>query len=65
MGKPLNVSIDEEVHDGLMKYLEREFGNTKGKSLVVNRAIRDFLERKKILPANPGAKPDQASLFKE
>ena len=65
MGRPLDVTLDDEVYDGLMKYLEREFGNTRGKSLIVNQAVRDFLQRKRILPTNPKEKPDQGSLFKE
>lgn len=65
MGKPIDVTLDEDVHDGLVKYLEREFGNTRAKSLIVNLAVREFLQRKGIL-ANPRrAKPGQSSLFKE
>ncbi len=67
MGKPIDVTLDQDVYDGLLKYLEQEFGNTRAKSLIVNRAVRDFLERKGIL-ANPHkakAKPGQGSLFKE
>ena len=66
MGKALDVTMDDEVYNGLLEYLDREFGNTKGKSLVVNQAVREFLQRKGIL-ANPRGKSkkkaDQASLF--
>lgn len=66
MGKPLDVTLDQEVYDGLVAYLEREFGNTKAKSLIVNLAVREFLERKGIL-ANPRTKakvkPGQSSLL--
>lgn len=66
MGKPIDVTLDQDVYDGLLKYLEREFGNTRAKSLIVNRAVRDFLERKGIL-ANPRGKskgkPGQGSLL--
>lgn len=66
MGKPLDVTLDQEIYDGLVAYLEREFGNTKAKSLIINLAVREFLERKGIL-ANPRAKlkakPGQHSLL--
>lgn len=66
MGKPIDVTLDEDVYKGLMEYLEREFGNTKAKSLIVNLAVREYLQRKGIL-ANPRekskAKSDQASLL--
>ena len=64
MGKPVDVTMDQEVYDGLVTYLEREFGNTKAKSLIVNLAVKEFLQRKRILPTNPKTKPDQGSLFK-
>lgn len=68
MGKPLDVTLDQDVYDGLVRYLEREFGSDRAKSLIVNLAVREFLQRKGIL-ANPSnktkAKPGQSSLFKE
>jgi len=66
MGKPLDVTLDQEVYDGLVAYLEREFGNTKAKSLIINLAVREFLERKGILAnprTKPKAKPGQHSLL--
>ena len=66
MGKHIDVTLDEDVHTGLLEYLEREFGNTKAKSLIVNVAVREYLQRKGVL-ANPRgkSKPGQSSLFKE
>ena len=64
MGKPLDITLDDEVYQGLVKYLEQEFGNTKAKSIIVNKATREFLVKKGVL-ANPKIKPDQGSLFKE
>ncbi len=66
MGKPIDITLDQEVYDGLMQYLEQEFGNTKAKSLIVNLAVREFLERKRILanPRQPKVKPGQGNLFK-
>ncbi len=55
MGKAIDVTLDDEVHVGLVEYLEREFGNTRAKSLIVNLAVREFLQRKKIL-VNPDQK---------
>lgn len=63
MGKPIDVTLDQEVYDGLVKYLEREFGSARAKSLIVNLAVREFLERKGIL-ANPRGK-HQSRLFSE
>lgn len=64
MGKPIDVTLDQDVYDGLVKYLEQEFGNTRAKSLIVNRAVRDFLQRKHILPnPNRKTKPGQSSLL--
>ena len=66
MGKPIDVTLDDDVYDGLVKYLEREFGNTRAKSLIINVSVREFLQRKRILP-NPkpkqGKDSDQASLL--
>ena len=56
MGKPIDVTLDDDVYQGLVKYLEREFGNTRAKSLIVNIAVRDFLQKKGIMP-NPNRKP--------
>ena len=68
MGKAIDITLEEDVYDGLAEYLEREFGSTKAKSLIVNVAVREFLQRKGIL-ANPHnktkVKPGQSSLFKE
>ena len=66
MGKHIDVTLDEDVYAGLVEHLEREFGNTKAKSLIVNVAVKEFLQRKGILP-NPRrkAKLGQGSLFKE
>ncbi len=66
MGKPIDVTLDQDVYDGLVKYLELEFGSTRAKSLIVNVAVREFLERKGILakpPNKPKAKPGQSSLL--
>lgn len=64
MGKPIDVTLDDDVYQGLVKYLEREFGNTRAKSLIVNIAVRDFLQKKGIMPNPRGkAKPDQGSLL--
>lgn len=66
MGKPIDITLDQEVYAGLVAYLEREFGNTKAKSLIVNLAVREFLERKGILAnprKKPGTRPDQGSLL--
>lgn len=62
MGKPIDITLDEDVYQGLVKYLEQEFGNTRAKSLIVNIAVRDFLQKKGILP-NPKRKQAQASLL--
>jgi len=68
MGRPIDVTLDQDVYDGLVKYLEREFGSARAKSLIVNLAVREFLQRKGIL-ANPRgkakAKPDQGSLLRK
>ena len=68
MGKPIDVTLDDDVYNGLVKYLEQEFGSARAKSLIVNVAVREYLQRKGIL-ANPHAKPKsmpgQSSLFKE
>ena len=56
MGKAIDVTLDQDVYDGLETYLEQEFGSSRGKSLVVNQAVREFLQRKGIL-ANPREKP--------
>lgn len=66
MGKPIDVTLDDEIYDGLLKYLEREFGGTRAKSLIVNLSVREFLQRKGILP-NPKlkTKASQSSLFGE
>ncbi len=63
MGKPIDVTLDQEVYDGLGKYLEREFGNTRAKSLIVNLAVREFLQRKGILANPKKTKPGQSSLL--
>lgn len=64
MGKPIDVTLDDDVYQGLVKYLEREFGNTRAKSLIVNIAVRDFLQKKGIMPNPRGkAKPGQGSLL--
>ena len=66
MGKPIDVTLDQEVYEGLVEYLEREFGSTRAKSLIVNLAVREFLERKGIIAnPKPKVKPGQGSLFKE
>ena len=67
MGQPVDITLDHEVYDGLMQYLEREFGSSRAKSLIVNLAVRDFLQRKKIMPnpKQPKVKQDQGNLFKE
>ena len=64
MGKPIDVTLDDEVYDGLVAYLEKEFGNTKAKSLIINVAVREYLQRKGVL-ANPRSKskPGQSSLL--
>ena len=64
MGKPIDITLDEDVYKGLVEYLEREFGSTRAKSLIVNLAVREFLQKKGIL-ANPHkkAKPDQRTLL--
>lgn len=68
MGRPIDITLDDEVYDGLVKYLEQEFGNTRAKSIIINKAVREFLERKGVL-ANPHKplkeKPNQSRLFKE
>ncbi|MBA7632306.1 hypothetical protein ES703_39849 [subsurface metagenome] len=56
VGRPIDVTLDEEVYNGLVEYLEREFGSARAKSLIVNLAVREFLQRKGIL-ANPRTKP--------
>lgn len=58
MGKAIDITLDQEVYEGLVKYLEGEFGSTRAKSLIINLAVREFLERKGIL-ANPRVKPKQ------
>ncbi|GAI79747.1 unnamed protein product, partial [marine sediment metagenome] len=40
MGKPIDVTLDQDVYDGLVKYLEQEFGSARAKSLIVNVAVR-------------------------
>lgn len=52
MGKPIDVTLDDDVYNGLVEYMKREFGNARAKSLIVNVAVREFLQRKGIL-ANP------------
>jgi len=32
MGERIRCTLDNDVHTGLMEYLEKEFGNTKVKS---------------------------------
>jgi len=66
MGKALDITLDDDVHDGLVKYLEREFGNTRAKSIIINKAVREFLERKGLLanPQKPG-NPGQGGLFSQ
>ena len=56
MGKPIDITLDQDVYDGLVAYLEQEFGNDRAKSLIVNLAVREFLQRKGII-ANPYVKP--------
>jgi len=68
MGKALDITLDQEVYDGLVQYLEQEFGSTRAKSLIVNMAVREFLKQKGILVnprRQPEVKPDQGNLFKE
>lgn len=66
MGKALDITLDQEVYDGLVQYLEREFGSTRAKSLIVNKAVREFLKQKGIL-VNPNqkskGKPGQGNLL--
>jgi len=66
MGKPIDITLDDDVYQGLVRYLEQEFGNTRAKSLIVNIAVRDFLQKKGIMP-NPERKsrtnPGQGSLL--
>lgn len=64
MGKALDITLDDEVHDGLVQYLEREFGNTRAKSIIINKAVQEFLKQKGILvnPQKPG-NPGQSNLL--
>ena len=67
MGKPIDITLDRDVYAGLVTYLEQEFGSTRAKSIIVNLAVREFLQRKRII-ANPAPKSKvntgQGSLFK-
>lgn len=65
MGKPIDITLDQDVYKGLVEYLEREFGSARAKSLIVNLAVREFLQRKGILanPRKSKAKTDQGSLL--
>lgn len=67
MGKSIDITLDEEVYEGLVEYGERELGSQKAKSLIINLAVKEFLQRKGILTDTSNKSKgnrDQGSLFK-
>ena len=52
MGRRIRCTLREDVYTRLVEYLEREFGDSKAKNLIINAALNEYLQRKEAL-ANP------------
>lgn len=66
MGKAIAVTLQDEVYQNLVEYLKAEFGEfsvTSGKSLVINAAVRDYLERKAERKSKTRPPASQKELF--
>lgn len=40
-----HINFSRETYTRLLKYLEKNYGPNRGVSLVVDRAVREFLDR--------------------